>query len=149
MRKLYRSQSHFPLLIIAAVCALCSPPLHADIPDLPPGFRVHTDGRLALDEIEMGIQHFAKDGRATGQSSRSVTGSPAVTRESWQLDGRFTCAGSQTFALAEKIARTAANSLTYAARLTAAEPVPTQQLALAINLPVHTLAGVSLRVGDE
>lgn len=117
--------------------------------EAPTGFRVQADGSLALDEVAIHIQHFAPGSRSATQSRSTVSGTPVVERNVWQLDGRFTCANDKQFALTEKITRSGPQTMAYTAQLSSREPIPTQQLALSIDLPVQIFTGVPLILGEE
>lgn len=137
--------------LLVVTCAVLGTQLALGVApfDAPAGFRVQADGSLALDEIAIHIQHFAPGSRSATQSRSTVSGTPVVERHVWQLDGRFTCADGKQFALTEKITRSGPQTMAYTSQLSSREPIPTQQVALSIDLPIQIFTGVPLIIGEE
>lgn len=117
---------------------------------LLPSLGVDADGSLSIGEVKLHIRHFAPGWRCSTQGPRVVSGTPVVTRDTWELHGRYLTALDKTsFAMHEKIARAEPGAVSYEARLASPTPIPTQQLALDVLLPIDLFVGVPLEVDGE
>lgn len=117
---------------------------------LLPGLGVNADGSLSLGEVNLQIRHYAPGWRCSTQGRQTVTGTPVVTRETWELRGRYLTTLDKTqFTMHEKVVRTGPGGATYEVRLTSPTSIPTQQLALDVLLPVDLFVGVPLEADGE
>lgn len=111
---------------------------------LAPGIGVRPDGSVTVGEVLLSIQHFGPEARSSMQGPRTISGSPKLRGNVWELDGKFAVAKTSGFALRESLVRTPQGAIAYDAKVHCPMAIPTQQLALGVLLPVDLMTGVEL-----
>jgi len=115
--------------------------------ELAPGLTVATGGGMRIEGHSMDIRHWDEKWLMTQQNCEwkgtvsPEKGFPKTGPECWALRGKFHTHAGKIFALEQHLEQQGPETVKYRARMTSADGVPTNTLAVVIDLPQKALAG--------
>ena len=117
----------------------------------PASLRFEPQGRFSIGPVQVFLQHFGPEWKGNDQSAlKPAAGYPKHSGGRYELCGKLPAGGSDgVFDVIENVTATGENVFRCNYTLTAATPIATNSLALAIDIPAGQ-SGVALNVdGDE
>lgn len=120
-----------------------------------PGLTIASGGGMRIEDNAIDIRHWDEKWLMTQQNCewrRTVTpdkGFPRTEDGRWLLRGQFLTHAGKLFSLEQTVERAGADAVRYKARVTNADGVPTNTLALGITLSEKSMSGRAILIDGK